>query len=158
MIQSRLDGSKIFPFTFKRNFIVRRAGVLKIDDKICFPGYIFIESEYACNDFIKKSYVDLKSLKGVFRLLDYGDKQDIALHEEERRAMFQLCNDEYKIVSSTAIMLNNEIRVETGPLKGLEHTIKKVNRHTREALIEICILGQVRQLSVSLEITGITTD
>ncbi|MCX8131472.1 MAG: hypothetical protein N3I35_15440 [Clostridia bacterium] len=42
--------------------------------------------------------------------------------------------------------------VTTGPLQGRESIIRKINRHKRRAEIELMWFGDLRQVSVALEI------
>jgi len=45
-------------------------------------------------------------------------------------------------------------RITSGPLVGMESRIKKINRHKREALVEMEVMGAVREVRVMLEVVG----
>lgn len=63
-----------------------------------------------------------------------------------------LCNDDHCIESSSGIKEGSKIIITDGPLKGFESAIKKVNRHKRQALIELEFMGSMRMVSVALEV------
>ena len=44
------------------------------------------------------------------------------------------------------------IRMVAGALVGLEGRIKKINRHKREAIVEMEMMGAVRKVAVMLEV------
>ena len=66
--------------------------------------------------------------------------------------LLSLCNDSHCIESSSGIIEGDKIHVTDGPLKGYESIIKRVNRHKRQAVIEIEFIGDRRQVSVPLEV------
>jgi transcriptional antiterminator NusG len=46
----------------------------------------------------------------------------------------------------------DKVRVTSGALVGLESLIKKVNRHKREAIVEMEMMGDVRRVKLMLEV------
>lgn len=51
-----------------------------------------------------------------------------------------------------SLMVGDRIQILDGSLKGLESIVRKVNRHKRQAWIEIEFMGDIRLVSVALEI------
>jgi transcriptional antiterminator NusG len=74
------------------------------------------------------------------------------MKESEKNMMISLCNNEHCIEASYGVIEGDKIRVFEGPLKGLESVVRKVNRHKKEAVIEIEIMGDVRLVTVALEV------
>lgn len=56
------------------------------------------------------------------------------------------------IDDSIGFIEGDKIIITSGVLEGMESIIKKVNRHKREALLEVNIMGDARQIKVALEI------
>jgi transcriptional antiterminator NusG len=48
--------------------------------------------------------------------------------------------------------VGDTIRITSGALMGFESRIKKINRHKREAVVELQIMGAKREVSLMLEI------
>lgn len=66
--------------------------------------------------------------------------------------LLSLCNDDHCIESSSGIIEGDRIHIIEGPISGRESIVKKVNRHKRQAWIEIEFLGSMRLISVALEV------
>jgi transcriptional antiterminator NusG len=59
---------------------------------------------------------------------------------------------------STGIIEGSKVIVESGPLKGREGLIKKIDRHKRKAYLELDMFGRSQRVEVGLEITMKTID
>lgn len=53
---------------------------------------------------------------------------------------------------STGIIENDKVRIQSGPLVGMEGFIKKIDRHKRRAVLEIEMYGRVVEMKVGVEI------
>ena len=53
---------------------------------------------------------------------------------------------------SEGMIENDQVVIFDGPLKGMEGTIKRINRHKRVALIQMELFERVMQVEVGLEI------
>jgi len=152
-LKARLDQSCFFPFIPQKEMLFRRKGnVIKIK-KPCFSGYVFVESDL-CPDFFRtRMHSLLYTIKEVYRIVNYGDDRgDIEMRESERISLKELYSESYFIQSSIGIMEGDRIWIKEGPLMGRESVIRKVNRHNREAVIEMEFMGEMRELTVGLEI------
>lgn len=116
-----------------------------------FPGYVFIESEVTSQEFIKEMNTLINTSCDIICILRYTDTE-IAMRESEKIMLLSLCNNIHCIESSNGIIEGDNIKIIDGPLKGWESMIKKVNRHKRQAWIEIEFMGDIRLVSVALEI------
>ena len=117
-----------------------------------FPGYVFIESVFENAIFfekIKNFHMDTNS---NIKLLSYGDSKEYALREEERILLFSLFSEEKTLEASTGVIQGDKVIITDGPLIGRESIIKKINRHKKEAVVEMDILGQKIDVTVGLNI------
>jgi len=123
----------------------------KEGNKTFISRYVFIESILSGNEFLEEINYLIDRSSDIISLLKYSDTE-IAMRESERQRLLSLCNNEHCIEASYGIIEGDRIRIFEGPLKGMESIVKKVNRHKREALIEIEIMGDARLVTVALEI------
>ncbi len=152
MMTRLADLSLVKPFIPKRVVVFRRDGFEVKYKKNCFPGYIFVESSLEKEKFIMNVLPVIKVIDSAFRFINYGDKFDIALHESEKTLLEKLLGDDFCVDYSVGVIEKEKVRINEGPLKGMEGMIRKINRHKREAEIEINLMGDVRRLTIALEI------
>ena len=60
--------------------------------------------------------------------------------------------EEQLVAMSTGIIENDQVRILTGPLQGMEGYIRKINRHKRKAWVSIEMFGRSVDMEVGLEI------
>jgi transcriptional antiterminator NusG len=150
-LKKQLSTEEGMPFIPLQEILFRRAGEEKKELRFLFPSYVFIESILPDQEFIKVINPLIYKLSDIISLLKYSDSE-IAMKESERQMLLNLCNNDHCIETSYGIIEGDKIRISSGPLMGKESIVKKVNRHRREALIEIDIMGDTRLVSVALEI------
>ena len=63
-----------------------------------------------------------------------------------------LRKEEQLVAMSTGIIENDQVRILTGPLQGMEGYIRKINRHKRKAWVSIEMFGRSVDMEVGLEI------
>lgn len=152
ILSNKLNPNLYRPFIPLIEKSFRRAGITTIEKRISFPGYVFIESHTSVAEFNGVTFRLLYSIKEVYAVLRYGGKDNIAIAEDERLFLSKLLGDNNCIELPSGVIEDGIARVNTGALTGLEHLIKKVNRHRREATIEVNLLGEPKQLVIGLEI------
>ena len=150
-LKERLDAEMFVPFVPLLELVFKRSGVVRKEIKPLFPSYVFIESEILCNEFLIRIRPMIYASQDIVKLLRYSDKE-IAMRESEKQILMSLSNDSRCIESSSGIIEGNKIHIIDGPLKGFESIVKKVDRHKRQAWIEIEFMGEKRLISVSLEV------
>ena len=108
-------------------------------EEILFSGYVFLVS-----DDPDKLYLELKKVPDLTKMLGHvdGDKS--------------LGNDDHVVEISTGLIENDEVMITSGPLKGKEGIIRRIDRHKRIALIEVELFGKTTQAKVGLEIVSKT--
>jgi transcription antitermination factor NusG len=111
-----------------------------------FPGYVFADSQDADSLFF-----ELKRIAGLTKLLGTGDMV-IALTQDETNFLKQVGKEKQIVAVSKGIIINSQVTVAEGPLKGLEGYIRRVDRHRRIAWLELSMFGRVQRVTVGLEI------
>ena len=99
--------------------------------KVLFPGYVFLVS-----DEKEKLFFELKRIIGLTKLLGTG-KTIVPLTDEEVNFLLRLGGEEQTVEMSEGIIENDRMVVTSGPLKGNEGLIRKIDRHKRKAWLEI---------------------
>ena len=150
-LKKQFNSDVCIPFIPLQKVLFKRSGTVKKEMRILFPGYVFIESELSGQQFLNVISSAAKRQSDMICVLKYSDTE-IAMKESERQMLLGLCNNDHCIESSYGIIEGDKIHIIDGALKGMESIVKKVNRHKRQALIEIEIMGDVRLVSVGLEI------
>jgi len=151
LIKRQLDNEVCMPFIPLQEILFRKSGVVRKETRVLFPGYVFVESELPGQQFLRLMNPLINSISDMVSILKYSETE-IAMRESERRMLLGLYNNDYCIESSYGIMKGERIHITEGPLKGLESIVKKVNRHKRQAWIEIEIMGDIRLVCVALDV------
>ena len=129
----------------------RFQGEWHIQERILFPGYVFLIAEN-----LEQLAENLRKITGMTRLLGTGD-EIIPLSQEEVELLLKLGKEEQLVAMSTGIIENDQVRILTGPLQGMEGYIRKINRHKRKAWVSIEMFGRSVDMEVGLEIISKVT-
>lgn len=124
----------------------RIQGEWKIQQKILFPGYIFVITED-----IESLYKQLKCVIGMTKLLGTGE-EIVPLAEDEIRFMQNFGGEEQVVKMSEGVIEQSEVKILSGPLQGKEGFIKKIDRHKRKAWLEMEMFGRLQTIQVGLEV------
>ena len=153
VLLKKLETDEFSPFIPTKETPYRSKGVIHKIRKPLFPGYIFIQTEVESELIAKKLKTALKDTKDIYSLLHYGsDKNDVAVRESERLYWERLFDADYCITGSVGFIEGDKIQVTSGALIGFEGQIKRINRHKREAIVEMEMMGAKRDVTVMLEI------
>jgi transcriptional antiterminator NusG len=151
LLKERLNTNLFSPFVPLYEKYFKNSGILKKESKTLFPSYVFIESKVSNQDFLKSISTLIYSSSDIVRILKYGDAE-FAMRESEKGMLLSLCDKNHCIEPSSGIIVGDRIHILDGPLKGWESIVRKVNRHKRQAWIEIEFMGNMRLVIVALEI------
>lgn len=126
----------------------RIRGEWTLQEKILFPGYVFLVTEE-----INMLYENLRNVIGLTRLIGTG--QEIVPLREDEVAFLQRIGGEGQMVEmSEGIIENSQVKILSGPLMGMEGCIRKIDRHKRKAWIEVEMFGRLQLVQVGLEIVS----
>ncbi len=141
-----------YTFSPKKEIIYRKAGKVSIQLKNMFPGYVFTKTDYAPLEFIKIVSSLTRQSGKIIRLLGMYNPDSMNLSSNEKGFLMKLCDEQFIVKKSTGLIIGDRVIVREGPLVGYESIIKKVDRHNQRAEIELPFMGELRQISLSLEI------
>ena len=116
--------------------------------KVLFPGYVFLTSEDE-----EKLFYELKRIIGLTKLLGTGETV-VPLTDEELSFLLKLGGVEQTVEISEGMIESGRVVVTSGPLKGNEGFIKKIDRHKRKAWLEIEMFGRTVEMQGGLEVVG----
>ena len=133
-------------FVPKRIVQIRKNGDWQYAQKNMFPGYFFVDT-----DDIEELSVQLRKVEGFSTVLTV-DKKFFPLTEKDDELTEDLYNNGGIFDISKGIIEGDSIIVTSGPLKGQEGLIKKIDRHKRLAYLEFSMFDQVIRGTVGLEI------
>lgn len=126
----------------------RFQGKWHIQENILFPGYVFLIAQN-----VEKLAERLHSVIGLTKLIGTGN-EIIPLNIEETQFLLRMGKEEQVVEMSTGIIENDKVKIQSGPLVGMEGYIKKVDRHKRKAILEIEMFGRTVEMQVGLEIVA----
>lgn len=151
-IMEQLFDEDIVPFTPMLETLFKRAGKVKKELSIMFPGYVFIESDLESKEFRQRTLQIIRTSKDIIGVLSYCNSDRIAVREDEKAALLRYCNDDHCIESSMGFIEGDKVCIESGPMVGMESVIKEINRKKMEATFELEFMGNITRLKVGLEL------
>ncbi len=125
---------------------IKYKGQWHIHKKKLFPGYLFLIS-----DNLDELYKQLKKVEAMTKLLGTGD-DIIPLTQNEIDFLLRFTGDEELVKMSQGIIIGDKVTILSGPLKGMESTIKKIDRHKRKAWLNLEMFGRQQLVEVGVEI------
>lgn len=103
--------------------------------KILFPGYVFMITEDAA-----ALLEGLRTIPAMTKVL--GDRDClIPLSDAEIALLLRLGGEKQIVELSIGVIENDRVKIISGPMTGLEGCIRHINRHKREARIELELFG-----------------
>jgi transcription termination/antitermination protein NusG len=156
VLKERLSVDEYLPFLPTKETPRRSRGVIYKECKLLFPGYIFIKTGIGADSIaekLKSAIAGIVCRKDIYSILHYGDdEKDVVMREQERLYWERLFDPNFCITGSIGFIEGDVIRITSGALVGMESRIKLVNRHKREAVVEMEIMGAIRKVMVMLEV------
>lgn len=114
---------------------------------VLFPGYLFVITK-DINEFNQK----LKAIPEFTKLLGNDGKGILPLIKQDIDLIRRFINDDCLMEMSTGYIVNDRVKISSGPLMGYEGNIKKVDRHKRVCFIEVNFCNQITLMKVGLEV------
>lgn len=144
----------IMAFVPKVEYIYSNQRYKNKEVKPMFPGYVFAETSCNRRNFLILVTEIIRWSRSIYRLLGNNDFNFIELYENEKKFLLQFCDERHVVRDSIGYIVGDKVFITSGPLYGKESTIKKINRHKRQAIIELDFMGDTRLVSVALEIVS----
>ncbi len=132
----------------QRKLTVRKHGKLKETITPIFPGYLFIEKE----EIIPDVYWMLKKTPGFVRFLKSNRNIEPICGSDKKLLLHFLSYGEIVEKSKVWFDKNNRIRIVSGPMKGLEGKIIKVDRRKKRAKISLTLYEEAFKVDFGFEI------
>ncbi|MCK4805027.1 MAG: antiterminator LoaP [Spirochaetes bacterium] len=124
------NGSLIWP---RRNLKIRRQGAWKDSLAPIFPGYVFLDVGHVSTEL----YLKMKKIPGFSRFLQ-SNQNIMPLSGSDKELLSHFISFG-EIVDKSIVLFdeNNRIKVVSGPMKGIEGLIVKVDRRKGRAKIRL---------------------
>jgi transcriptional antiterminator NusG len=139
-------------FTPTREKIIKLPDRIMVQKKAMFPGYLFVETGTRAEDFGFFVYRSKFYLQKILKVVRYGASFDIAMKEEERKALEAIMDQGRCVAASRGIIVGDRTMITEGPLMGQEGIIRRIDRHKRRAFLELPMFGQPRLAEVALTV------
>ena len=127
-------------------------GEWKINKKPLFPGYLFVKTDEAN---IRRFAEKLKRSE-LFAVILSTDGEFTPVSDDEIYVIDCAYRNRGVLGSSIGMIEGDKITILSGPLIGMEGSIKKINRHKRTATIELFLFGRTSRINIGLEIISKT--
>lgn len=135
-------------FTMKKEMVKKIRGEWIRGIYPLFPGYVFFETHD-----IEDLFYRLKRLPALTKIVRTGD-EFTPLAPEEEDILRKLGGVIHIIKASAGFMEGDRVRIFDGPMKGMEGSILRINRHKSIAEVSIEFLGAKRKIPLALEIVA----
>lgn len=137
-------------FVPRREVMKRKDGAwLKRIEKL-FPGYVFVEAD----DPLRVRQL-LRSIPAFTRLLGSAGDTSVPLTPDEVAWINVHTSAETHVLEmSEGTIEGDRVTVTSGPLKGKEASITRIDRHKRLAWVDMDMFGRKKTIRVGLEIVA----
>lgn len=132
----------------RRKLTIRKRGVKKESLLPLYPGYVFYNTEHLDTEV----FWVLRRVPGFTRYLRYGEKPEPLTGEDEKILLHFLSFGEVVESSRVYFDVDNNIRVVSGPMKGLEGKIIKVDKRKRRAKVKLSLYENSFPVDFSFEL------
>lgn len=133
----------------KRKLIERKKGKINEVVRKLFPGYVFIYT-----DMSVEIYYKLTGIPGVLKILRQDGTYYSKINDEEMKPILKLIGNG-EIIDYTQIYVEKtKVFVKSGPLKGMEGIIQKIDKRKRRAKILLELMSREKLVDVGIEVIG----
>ena len=171
-LNKSFEKETLYPMVPQRIVPEKKNGEIMRVEKDLFPGYIFVKTDM---NFSK--YYFIRSHSKIIRMLNYLNKIDLMydrsgsprksrdplenreealcfkkIPEEEITIILRLLNQNEQIDFSQVYTQDSKVYVESGPLKGMEGIVKKVDKHKRRVKVLVSLMGDERMIDLGIEL------
>lgn len=137
-------------FVLRREVMKRKDGAWRKRIERLFPGYVFVETD----DPLRVRQL-LRSVPAFTRLLGSAGDTFVPLTSDEVAWISVHTNAETHVLEmSEGAIEGDRVTVTSGPLKGKEASITRIDRHKRLAWVDMDMFGRKKTIRVGLEIVA----
>lgn len=137
-------------FVPRREVMNRTGGAWHKRCEKLFPGYVFVQTENP----VKVQQL-LRTVPTFTRMLGSAGDTFLPLTPDEVTWINVHTNAETHVVEmSEGIIEGDRVVVTSGPLKGQEASISRIDRHKRLAWVDMDVFGRHKTIRVGLEIVA----
>lgn len=137
-------------FIPKREIMHRREGKWHCKLEKLFPGYVFVQT--ADPEQLRKA---LRQIPVFTRILTSAGDTCLPLSADEVAWINATTSaDTHVMEISEGIIEGDHVMVTSGPLKGHEASIARIDRHKRLAWVDMSMFGRSKTIRVGLEIVS----
>ncbi|WP_423802963.1 antiterminator LoaP [Paenibacillus dendrobii] len=168
LISKYFDKSVIRAIVPKRKITERKLGHSYEVCKTMFPGYVLVNTRMNMTIYygLKRIPMCYRLLNRTQNLFDTMEKKNVIYNEEdtfETHTLSKIEDEEIALILqligkgevidySTLYIENAKVKVSSGPLKGKEGIIKKIDKRKRRARIALHFMGYEKLLDVGIEL------
>ncbi len=113
---------------------------------LMFPGYLFV-----ITDQPEQLYLELSRVPKLTKLLGTG-QETVELADEEVAFLQRVLNPEHVAEMSLGFVEGDQLTIQSGPMKGLEGLVRKIDRHKRKAVLAVEMFGRVVEVEMGVEV------
>lgn len=132
--------------------LLKRKEIMIKEEKILFQSYVFVRTKLQSHEFKAYAQQHLYNLPGFIKVLSYKDSELDTLSQDEIRFLQAFFKNKGEFESSIGLIENDRVVITSGPLVGLESKIMHINRHKKQARLQITFFNEVKEINVSCEI------
>lgn len=141
-------GARAQVFAPRFRFRKKVKGVWEFTEELLTPGYVYLTASMLDIEDIARK---IRMAPAFSRVLSQ-DGKIIPLSADEERWICALTGASHVVEPSYGYVEGDRVTITDGPLKGIESSIKKIDRHKRLAHVEVRLLGRTKVVKVGAEI------
>lgn len=114
--------------------------------RVMFPSYVFVVTNQ-----VEELFLACKTIPKLTKILGTGSVP-VALEASEVKLLKGVLNQEHLVEISTGILVGTTLKIESGPMKGLEGLVKRIDRHKRIAVLDVEMFGRKVEMTMGVEV------
>ena len=113
---------------------------------LMFPGYLFVITEQP-----EELYLEFARVPKLTKILGTG-KEIVELADREAAFLQRILNPEHVAELSVGFVEGDRLTIQSGPMKGLEGLVKRIDRHKRKAVLAVEMFGRTVEVEMGVEV------
>lgn len=147
-VTSTLTNNQVLAYVPRENRLIRKGGGWCQKEYTLFPGYVFLNLNYTA-----ENYYMVKAIPGVLRFLGPDGLHPSTLTYLEAEWIKLLAGEGKPLEPTTAQLTpEGEVKLGTGILQHFPSRIKKIDKHSRRATVELSVCGEKRTIPLSFNL------